>query len=97
MVLEVFLTKEGDSTMATNSGDPFFRPSSKRQKKILKALWKLGGLEKGVITRHIAYQTGLNPIGICQTLRRMPLDVDCLGGKGEKTIWQLKNCYAGTL
>lgn len=83
--------------MTKNTDDAFMRPLNKRQKKILKALWKLGGFEKGVVARHIAYQTGLNPIGICQTLKRMPFEVDCLGGTGTGTIWKLKNCYAGTL
>lgn len=91
------LVKGMDKEMAKNTGDPFMKPLNKRQKKILKAMWKLGGIEKGVIARHIAYRTGLNPIGICQTLRRLPAEVDCLGGKGADTMWKLKNCYAGTL
>lgn len=83
--------------MAKSTGDPFMKPLNKRQKKILKAMWKLGGIEKSVDVRHIAYETGLNPIGICRTLRGLPFEVECLGGKGLDTIWKLRNCYAGTL
>ena len=83
--------------MVKSTGDPFMKPLNKRQKKILKALWKLGGFEKGVVTRHISYATGLNSNGISQTLNRMPFEVECLGGKGGDTKWKLRNCYAGTL
>ena len=83
--------------MTKNTGDSFIKPLNKRQKKILKDMWKLGGFEHGVTTRYIAYATGLNPNGICQTLRRLPFEVDCLGGKADDTMWKLKNCYAGTL
>lgn len=84
--------------MATNNtGDAFMKPLNKRQKKILKALWKLGGFQKGVTTKQVGYETGLNVNGISQTLGSLPFEVDCLGGKGGDRQWKLKNSYAGTL
>ena len=68
-----------------------------RKDILLKAIWDLGGLDKGVTTKEIAKLTGFNTNGISQTLGRMNFDVDCLGGRGENTKWKLKGCYAGTL
>lgn len=83
--------------MNANNGDPFFKPMSRREKKILKALWKLDGLERGVATKEISRKTRLKVNGISRTLGNMPFDVDCVGGRGGDKKWRLKNCYAGTL
>ena len=64
---------------------------------ILKSIWDLGGLDKGITTKEIAEKTGLNVNGLSQTLGRLYFDVDCLGGRGGDRKWKLKNCYAGTL
>lgn len=68
-----------------------------RKDKILKAIWDLGGFEKGITTRQISEQTGLNTNGLSQTLGRMVYDVDCLGGRGGEREWKLKNIYPATL
>jgi len=68
-----------------------------RKDIILKSIWDLGGLDKGITTKEIAEKTGLNVNGLSQTLGRLYFDVDCLGGRGGDRKWKLKNCYAGTL
>ena len=64
---------------------------------ILKAMWDLGGRDHRVSTRQIAKRTGFSLQRIAQILTRMPMDVDCHGGKGGDRKWQLKTAYAGIL
>lgn len=60
-------------------------------------MWDLGALDRGVTTREVSEKTGFNINGLARTLGRMSYDVDCLGVRGGKTRWRIKNAYAGTL
>ena len=73
------------------------RKAKSRKENILRAMWRLGALDRGVTTREIAKETGFNVNGLSQTLGTMSFDVDCLGGRGGETKWKLKNSYAGLL
>ena len=61
-----------------------------REKKILIALWRTGGIAHGVTVEEIAARTKFNVHGISQTLLRLPNAVEFLGGRGRDRVFKLK-------
>ena len=60
----------------------------KRQRMILSALRDLGGV---ATTKQIAEKAKLNTNGVAQSLGALYQYVQCLGGRGGETKWELEN------
>lgn len=63
----------------------------RRQRTILQALEDLGGR---ATTLEIAKRIRFSPNGVSQSLSVLYGQVSVVGGKGGKTMWQLRNKHA---
>ncbi|MFA5172958.1 MAG: hypothetical protein WC435_00950 [Candidatus Paceibacterota bacterium] len=66
----------------------------KRQRTILTALEELGG---EATTLQIAQKVNLPANGVSQSLGALSQQVECLGGRGGKTRWRLREVLQETV